>query len=404
MAITVNTEPISLNSGLSISYAPIVYTFESDSVDIQYCIVEVLIDNVRVSARSVQPDLGTTDEFTLDISSDCQNYLSFTLETLGSNGVISGSTGLKEIKVKFYEVNLTDGLLVTAYDPSDPNNTNNDAISQTSITYNWTENNFSYNSFSFDNYNLTDNTKLFLTDSPSVKSIELLQNEFIGILRYAGVASKAYKLEVLTYDSSNALLNTDYINITEWDSAYILVPTDTYLSIAVGTQNLINEGISLTNVDHYTIQVINVDGDVSELKRFNIVASCDYDTRVHWVNKFGKQDSYTFKGNKIEGLDYKSDTFQKAKGITYDSSSRGISTIQNVTSNNFTAFTDSVGRDTYDFLKGLLTNNMAWVEIDNTYFPITIDNGSKLVLNERNMPIQFVLDYKFSNLNKGLRG
>tara|TARA_R110000803_G_scaffold12889_7_gene36527 strand:- start:173 stop:1381 length:1209 start_codon:yes stop_codon:yes gene_type:complete len=402
MAITLSTEA----SGINLAYQPVLYEFSSNHADIQSCVVEVLIDTVRVSATSVQPDLGTTNEFTFDASTECEKNTGFTLNTLGSNGVIATSTGLKDVKIKIYEVTLnpSTGLLVTAYDPDDANNSNSDKVSTTAIVYNWTENHLTTNSFDFTDYQLTANTKKFLTASPSVKKIELLQDEFIGILWYAGVASKNYKVEVLTYDVSNALLNTDFIAIADWNSAYVINPTDTYLDVGIGTQNLVGSGVSFTNVVYYTIQVINDDGDMSELKRFNIVKDCDTDTRVHWVNKFGKQDSYTFKGNKTASSSSKATSFTKAKGIVYDPNERGISTIRNITEDNFTAYSDSIGRETYDFLTGLKDNNMAWVEIDNTYFPITIDDGSVFITNELDMSIQFVLSYKFSNLNKGLIG
>ena len=76
----------------------------------------------------------------------------------------------------------------------------------------------------------------------------------------------------MTYNSSDALLNTDYINVTEWNNNYsINNPTETYLSIGVGTSNLINEGISLTNVAYYTVQLKEGSSVASELRRFNIV-------------------------------------------------------------------------------------------------------------------------------------
>ena len=232
----------------------------------------------------------------------------------------------------------------------------------------------------------------------------MLTDEFIGLLWKSSDTGKNYKLEVLTYNSSDAVLNTDLISITEWDTAYGLIPNNTYIDVAVGTANLIAEGISLTNVAYYTIQVINDDGDKSEVKRFNIVDDCSSDTRVHWVNKFGKQDSYTFKGNIVETKEYNTNTFQKAQGITYSTESRGVTSIQNVYNKNFTAYSKSIGRDTRNFLLGLVDNNNAWVEIDNEYYPIIIDNGTKLVKDEDNMPFQFVLSYSFANPSKGLKG
>ena len=402
MAITLTSVPNTLIP--KIVGEPITYEFTSDSVDIQYCVVEILYNDVRVSARSVQPDLGTTDEFSINISEDVEKQLFFELKAIGSNGVISDTTNQGEANIKIYEVDLVGGLLDTAYDPDDANNTNFDAETGELVVCNWRESHFDFNNFDIENYRLTDDTKLFLTDSPAQKRIELGSDEFIGILFHQSAPNKNYRLEVLTFDSAGALLNTDTISIPEWNVGYGSNPVNPYLDIAVGTQNLINEGISLTNVAYYTIQVINDDGDKSEIKRFNIVDSCTYDTRIHWINKYGKQDSYTFKGNKSQVLDHKSSVYQKDLSDTYSTSARGFSVIQNVSSRQFTAYTDTIGQTEYNFISTMLFNKMAWVEIDNSYYAIIIEDGTTFIRDERNAPTQFVLNYSFANKEKGLRG
>lgn len=404
MAITATNIPNTLIP--KITGQPIIYEFTSDSVDIQYCIVEILYEGVRVSARSVQPDLGTTDEFSINTVEDVEKQLFFELKTIGANGVIADNTNQGETQIKVYEVDLNPStlLLETAYDPDDANNTSYDYQSGNLVVCNWKESHFNFNNFDIENYRLTADTKLFLTNSPYQKNIELGSDEFIGILFHSSAPSQNFRLEILTYDASDALLNTDVISVPEWDIAYGVNPQNPYLDIAVGTQNLINEGISLTNVAYYTIQMINNSGDASEIKRFNIVEACSYDTRIHWVNKYGKQDSYTFKGNKSQSLDTAASVYQKALSETYDSSARGFSVIQNVSSRNFTAYTNTIGQDEYNFISTMLFNKMAWVEIEDSYFPIIIEDGTTFIRDERNAPTQFVLNYSFANKEKGLRG
>jgi hypothetical protein len=52
----------------------------------------------------------------------------------------------------------------------------------------------------------------------------------------------------------------------------------------------------------------------------------------------------------------------------------------------------------------MLINKRAWVEIDGSYLPIIIEDGTFFKTDERDMPIQFVLNYSFANPTKGLRG
>ena len=400
---------VTLPSILSLAYRPIVFTWESDAADLQYCIVETIIGGARVSATSVQPDLGTADEFTFNASSVAQNNLDFTLKTLGSSGVLTGDTGYGELSIKIYEVTESGGLLVTNYDPDDATNTNYDYWSGTSPSdsrnfYNWTESHFDYNNLSTSDYTLNGITKKFLSEAPLVKKIESNVNEFIGIFAHSGLSSQNFRLEILTYDSSNALLNTDVISITEWDSSYVVGPVNTYLSLGVGTANLIAAGVSLTNVAYYTIQIINNSGDVSELRRFNIEPTCDADVRVHWVNKFGKQEAHTFRGNTRHTLSHKASTYQNALGNTYSSDARGITVNQNISTDNFEVFTESIGQGTYDFLASMLVTKQAWIEDNGSYYPIIIDNGTKFIRDEEDIAVQFVLSYSYANPTKGIKG
>jgi len=402
---------------LSLAYKPMVYKWQSLAPDLQYCVIEVLNDGTRIAAKSVQFNIGSTTDFTVDISDIIQDNIGFELNTLGSTGVIeptNDSGRMENITVKVYEVVLTGGVIVTAYDPDDDNNSGYDfwiggltnPINSVNA-YNWTVDHFNYSEFNISDYQLTALDRKFLNDAPLTKRIELEASEYLGLLNgYNGAATFDFKLEVLTYNSSDALLNTDYINVTEWNNNYSgsNYITETYLSIGVGTSNLINEGISLTNVSYYTVQLKEGSSKVSELRRFNIVHSCEGNVRLHWANKFGKQDSYTFKGNKIESLTHDSKTYTKAIGNTYSSEKRGVSVIQNISKNTFEIFTDSISREDYEFLSTMLINKMAWIEENNKYYPIIIEDGTKLIRNEKNVPIQFKLVYSFANATKGLRG
>jgi len=418
MAITLIDSP----DKISLAYRPIVYKWSSNAANLQYCIIEVLNDGTRIAAKSVQLDVGSTTDFTVNISDIIQDNIGFELNTLGSTGVIeptNNSGRMENITVKIYEVVLTGGVIVTSYDPDNDNNTNYDFWIGFTLggfhsinAYNWTFSHLDYSDFSINfngesDYQLIASDRKFLNDAPLIKRIELGASEYLGLLNgYNTPTTYDFKLEVFTYNSSDALLNTDYINITDWNNNFSSADylLKTYLSVGVGTSNLINEGISLTNVSYYTVQLKEGSNVVSELRRFNIVHGCEGDVRLHWANKFGKQDSYTFKGNKIESLTHDSKTYTKAIGNTYSSEKRGVSVIQNISKNTFEIFTDSISREDYEFLSTMLINKMAWIEENNKYYPIIIEDSTKLIRNEKNVPIQFKLVYSFANATKGLRG
>ena len=408
MAITLITAPTSP----VLAYSPVMFQLNSNNADIVHLIIETVVSYdggtvfLRKSATSIQPNLTTTNEFTFDVSDILSANLSFILKTLGASAVINDADNL-QFKIKAYEVteNPTTKLLETNYDPADANNTNFNYQSSTFAGFNWSESHFSLNTFNVNDYALNTDDRLFLTEGTNPKTIELNQNEFLGMgfaFSFGGV--KNYKIEVLTYNSVNALLNTDLIDVTQWNQVNINSLTDPYLDAPVGTQNLINAGISLTNVAYYTIRLINDDGDKSELRIYNIIDGCPTDLRVHFVNKFGKQDSITLKGNQIEGYTNKSTRYQKALSSIYSSSDYGSAVVRNTKVKNFTAYSKTIGRDTLAFAQSMLTNNMAWIEVDSSYFSIIIDDGSGVKVNEHNMPIQFILNFSLANNERGLRG
>ena len=409
MAITRIISPVTA----SLAYSPVVFQLNSNNTDIVHLIIETHISydtgltSNRVSATSVQPNLGTTNEFTFDISDVLSSNLNFILKTLGGSTVTKTNDSIT-YRIYAYEVteNPTTKLLETNYDPANGNNSNRQYTSDIQASFNWSENHFNLNTFNLQDYFLVSDNSLFLTEGTNPKTIELNQNEFLGMgmVGFTTGGSVNYKIKVLTYNSNNALLNTDLIDVPQWNSSTMYPYTNPYLDAPVGTQNLINAGISLTNVSYYTVRLINDDGNKSELKRYNIVDGCPTDLRVHFVNKFGKQDSITLKGNQIEGYTNKSTRYQKALSSTYSSSDYGSAVVRNTKVKNFTAYSKSIGRDTLAFAQSMLNNNMAWIEVGGSYFSIIIDDGSGVKVNEHNMPIQFILNFSLANNERGLRG
>jgi hypothetical protein len=402
MAITAITTP----SAPTLAYQPIIFKLESDEATIVNLIVEVFISfdggstGDRVAAISVSPDLGTVDLFTFDIQEIVKKHVSFKLKTLGSSTVLNDIDNI-QFKLHVFEVVLTNGVLVTNYDPDTPNSGFQYLFNFTP-SFNWRESHLSLATFDKTNYQLNGLTKKFLSEAPTTKDIELGANEFLGMAYtlWLGVVNN-FLIKILTYDSTGALLNTDNLSVPDWNSTAVSSYTNPYLDVPVGTANLIAMGVSLTNVSYYTIQLSADSGVRSEVRTFNIVDSCPTDARIHFINKFGKQDSITLKGNQIEGIAYKSATYEKALSTTYSASDFGRAVIHNELERNFTAYSKSIGRDVLNFANAMLVTRTAWIEINNNYFSILIDEGSKVVRNEEDMPIQFVLNFSLANNEKG---
>jgi len=405
MAITLISQP----TAPTLAYQPNVFKFSSNSSNIVNLIIEVFIsydgglNGDRVAAISVSPDLGTVDEFTFDPQEVLKKNVDFKLKTIGASAVINDIDNI-EFKLHIFEVVLTAGVLVTSYDPDTPSSAF-DFLVNFIPSFNWRESHFSLATFNKNNYKLDGLTKKFLSEAPTTKDIELASNEFLGMAwTESSGGIKNYLIKILTYNNLGALLNTDNLSVIDWNSTVVSSFTNPYLDVPVGTANLIAMGVSLTNVAKYTIQLVSDDGIRSELKTYNIVESCGTDVRIHFINKFGKQDSITLKGNETETIEYESTNYTKALSTTYSSSDYGNAVIQNKTSKSFSAYSKSIGRDVMNFASSMLITKIAWIEIGGKYFSILIDDGSKLIRNNENMPIQFVLNYSLANVEKGHKG
>lgn len=141
----------------------------------------------------------------------------------------------------------------------------------------------------------------FLTSAPpNSQNITLLDNQYLSFLD-----SGAATLEVTTYDASGAQIDIGRVGTGATGGANAL----DVRTIGVGPRNLRfviwlvgNVDINNPNVSYYTVQVGQgplVFAPFSELLRFNIIPQCDEtDLRIHFLNRYGVMDAYTFTGSR----------------------------------------------------------------------------------------------------------
>ena len=110
-------------------------------------------------------------------------------------------------------------------------------------------------------------------------------------------------MEVKTYDSSGTIIDTFQVNNTVNPA----LSNSRYLKVATSPQALNNitggfalgaQPIVISTVASYTVQLFDVTvAAVTELINFEIKEPCRYqEYRLHFENRFGAMDSYTFTG------------------------------------------------------------------------------------------------------------
>ena len=152
---------------------------------------------------------------------------------------------------------------------------------------------------------------IFLTDFPKTKKAlcGMYENFYLGYFEQSGVA--ICDLNIYLYDIQGNIIANDSITLTF---------TDFYI-LNVGPQVIIaNTSITQNDFDDcYKYEAgVSVQG-VSFVGPFNIYMDLDckrYDTyRLHWLNKFGVFESFTFSLVSIEESSIQSYGYQRDPGV-----------------------------------------------------------------------------------------
>jgi hypothetical protein len=227
----------------------------------------------------------------------------------------------------------------------------------------------------------------FLTNSP--RTIFISQSESYVLSVYSQ-SSNINEITVAFRDASGAILSLQTI------------PYNTNLTgrydIAVGLANLATAGITPpANAYDYVIWVSNSGTVQSEPFIFRIDRNCYEDPlRVHFLNKLGGIDSYTFKGlNKLETTTTSSQ-YEKNLGINYNQQTRGRQTQYRQILTAYVATSEILSSAESIWLEELVTSPVLYLELGNLLFPVTINDG-KFLIEDRFKLKQLQLTLTFAN-------
>jgi hypothetical protein len=158
--------------------------------------------------------------------------------------------------------------------------------------------------------NLTQDA-IFMTYFPTSKRAlcGMEENFFLGYLEQSAVVPVV--LNVRLYDVSSSLIASDSISLTSTD----------FNILNVGPQQIISNS-TITQIDFDDCYRYEVEVDVSGVSfvgPFTIYMDLDckrYDTyRLHWLNKFGAFDSFTFSLVSTEAATVQSYGYQRDPGV-----------------------------------------------------------------------------------------
>lgn len=168
--------------------------------------------------------------------------------------------------------------------------------------------------FDYTQYNLTTGTqKSFLTNAPRTLKIRIGEAASLSLISLNKEAKKAL---ITTYNASGGVINTYPISNDIYGGTSDGISRS--LDFMCGTHNL--GGTIITDSVHsYTVQILDVaNNPISEIFTFEIDRECSrHDMfRLHFLNRWGRFDSFTFKGQHKQTTNFKRSEYQRFTGYT----------------------------------------------------------------------------------------
>lgn len=357
MAITITQQPDSDSHFSAFHPLPIICTSNrSGIVNIKATIYDSTGTTIYATLRKPL-DIGTSNQFTIDIYSVVQSLVTYDLALFGVHSQCTNS--LKYIYVRFDEEYLSGGLLVSGSTA----NSNSFYVHNSYVDY--------LDSTSAFFSTLIFNQRYYL-GSPSIP-IGTADNYFIQVIKIDSTYDHL-KVEVVYDDGTTNAFND---NSHTWSDGE-------RWNLSCGTYYIINSLGALPNIATYRVCIADSGNvpvtDFINFKVDNKCAATQY--RIAFLNQRGSFDTYTFKTRAVSSFDVKKENWTKRKqvGSGYSISSNRMETglFKDESYEAIEITTGNIKEFLAIWLRDLLQSKATFIE-SNYLISSTI--GSNLVVN-----------------------
>lgn len=386
MAVTIYDQP----QYLSPAGNPLMFTFSSNQTAQENFsfIVEVYVNSVLHSTHQVFRQSETMSKF------DCSGILQSTLQSpLIVDGTLATfyDAAINPYYIKVYEKYGATPTIQASATSSGRYAFNGSLRHQDFINWNYLEHSASTTN------SLPITSILWLTDWPRARRYFLSDDEriFLGIFN---TDTGTCQLRVRLYNSSGTQTVTDITNV----SLAKLIVMDVSPSTIIA-----NMSITQANFDaasYYTIQAraqgMGAYSGGSEVFRIDLDRECKrYETkRLHWLNKYGVWDSFTFSLVSVDSTSVQSQGYQREKGV-WDGTSYTYPMYQGErvdyakrASDQLLLNSDWIYESVQQWLvRGLYESSIVYMEVENgtAFEPVKVVNqGYEFKTRRRNGLIQ----------------
>jgi hypothetical protein len=230
----------------------------------------------------------------------------------------------------------------------------------------------------------------FLTNSPRTMNIATGES-YVLSLYSANTTPNA--IGVIFRNAAGATLSTHIID-------YATTIGGRY-DVAVGLANLATAGITPpTGAYDYSVSVGVKSGilyaPASESVVFKIVNQCDGAVRVHFLNRWGGYDSYTFTGFNTSSVKPSSTQYEKYLRNGFTPKDRGAQAQYRDVVQSMTLNSDILSQAESEWLAELVGSPVAYMETAGQLIPITIDD-ERFVYDNKNKLGTLTLAIRLAN-------
>ncbi len=258
-----------------------------------------------------------------------------------------------------------------------------------------------------------------LTNAPTSQDIG--SNDSLWLHTMTDVSTKPTDIRVRTYNYTGGLLNTyTYTNpFADWTGPIIIgstiIPSDIAkrrrVRVAVGTRDLalMNSPVSFIGAGSYTVEFRDDAGNVLGSTYTLTINDCSKytPTRLHWLNRLGGFDAFTFKLKSKRKRTINRSSFERQKNTlsagryAYTSQSRGDVVYNTDIDWSLHVVSDPLTDAQTTWLKELAESPVVFMENTNgTYTAMTLRNKDYMIQRSQQDGIhyaEFDLDYALND-------
>lgn len=372
-------------TGKGITTEKYVVQATSTNLNITSMLCELIIDGFSTFAEVEQdPNINNSLQFDFELADMLKDLYEFQFRDL--TAATSFSTQIVYVRVRLEEI---EGTVLTGVF--------NDSFYRLK---NITQGVFEIEEFDLLDYHVGttgDSTKKFLTSSPLIKNLAEGDSEFLTASSWD---FNAQQWVVESYDINNVLIGTVNEPLTDQNS----VPGFPGFGLFSYSDNNAIRLTSDSGTAYKLVYVADIAGGAvrSETRRFDNSNSCG-GVRLHWLNEFGEQDSFTFDGKITKSLLTSFDSFKRIRPVDPSSTDVGDLVYKSEYGQEWAIFTRVVPPSFIEWLSKSMVNNRAAIEVNGKYFPVIIKDKKKVTSDNLSPVFQFALSFMFANKRKGVQ-